>query len=66
MKRDAVVILTDDAEVIADLVRVGCAAIAALPIRSTDAVGQMRRDRRLRIGAAFLDELQPENEETDA
>lgn len=59
MNRDAVVVLTDDAQVLAALVRVGCAATAAAPLATTDAVGQMRRARMLSIGHAFLDEVDP-------
>lgn len=62
MRREAVVVMTDDAEVIASLVRVGCAAIAASPVSWSDAVGQMRRDRMLRIGRAFLDEVDPQED----
>ena len=60
MTRDAVVVLTDDAAVIADLVRIGAAATAARSIPATDAVEQMLRARSLKIAQAFLDELEPE------
>lgn len=59
MRREAVVVVTEDAEVIASLVRIGCAATAASPIPATAAVEQMRRNRMLKIGSAFLDELDP-------
>ena len=55
MRHEGVVVLTADAAVIADLVRLGCAAVSAFP--SDDAVGEMRRRRRLEIGIRFLEEL---------
>ena len=59
--RVAVVVVTEDADVIADLIRVGMAALAAFPVASTDAVAGMRRDRVLGIGAAFVAEIDPED-----
>lgn len=58
------VVLTDDAEVIAHLVRVGCAATAAMP--SEGAVHEMHRMRALRIGRQFLDELDPHDDSEGA
>ena len=60
MNRTGIVVVTDDAQVIADLVRVGCAATAAMS--SGGAVNEMRRLRALRIGREFLDELDPTND----
>lgn len=61
MRRTGIVILTTDAQVIANLVRIGCAATAAMP--SDGAVGEMRRRRALEIGGRFLDELDPIDDE---
>lgn len=61
MRREAVVVVTEDAEVIASLVRIGCAATAAFPFAPTNALGQVRRNRMLKIGSAFLDELDPQD-----
>lgn len=55
MRQEGVVVLTTDAKVIGDLVRLGCAAVSAFP--SDGAVGEMRRRRRLEIGTRFLEEL---------
>ena len=60
MNRTGIVVITEDAQVIADLVRVGCAATAAMS--SGGAVDEMRRMRALRIGSAFLDDLDPIND----
>ncbi len=57
-----VVVSLDDAPAIASLVRMGCAAYAALPIPATAAVDQMRRERALQIGRAFLDTVDPHDE----
>ena len=54
-------IVTEDAAVISALLRVGCAATAAMDV--TGAVDQMRKDRALRIGRTFLDELDPHTDE---
>jgi hypothetical protein len=62
VNRDALVVLVDDADAVAALVRIGCAATAASPLASTDGVGLMRRQRLLRIGQAFLDEIDPEDD----
>ena len=62
MRRTGVVVVTDDVEVIASLIRVGCAAIQASPISATDGVGMMRRQRLLKIGSAFLAELELDEE----
>lgn len=59
MTRTAVVVLVDDADVLVELVRIGCAAVAAQSIATTDAVRSMRRARTLRVGAQFIDELDP-------
>jgi ABC-type transporter Mla maintaining outer membrane lipid asymmetry permease subunit MlaE len=60
VNRTGIVVLTEDAPVIAALVRVGCAATAAMG--AAGAVEQMRKNRALRIGRAFLDELDPDEE----
>lgn len=60
MNRTGIVIVTDDAEIITQLVRVGCAAINAMPSRG--AIDEMRRRRMLRIGRQFLDDLDPDDD----
>ena len=65
MTREAIVVWTEDASVLADLVRIGCAAIAADSIPATAAVDEMRRRRILRVGAAFLDEIDPYEDEVE-
>jgi hypothetical protein len=63
--REAVVVMVEDKHVIAELVRIGAAALGAQNIAAMNAVAEMHRGRKLAIARAFVEELEGLTDDTD-
>lgn len=65
VRREAIVVPLEDLRPIVAVVRMGAAALAAMPMAPTAAADQMLRTRTLRVARELLDELDPEYDGDD-
>lgn len=64
LRRHAVVVMVEDQHVIAELVRMGAAALAAQNIAAMNAVAEMHRGRKLAAARAFVEEIEGLEDDT--